>query len=81
MSYEVVDGMLFQVDVFEGVDGNDVPYRQDCGPVDEAVADALKVLEAAGWTAVTYHRVVSIDRGSPTEESTWVHSPWRQVSS
>lgn len=72
MSYEVRDGVLWDLDPDEG---------GELWPIEDHVADALDVLRAAGWTVESEYE----DDGPGAPYSTqWAErgvarSPWREV--
>lgn len=73
MSYEVRDGVMYDDDA------------ETATPVDVAVAEAIKVLEAAGWTTRTetaadeYDGEAIPDTFEGGELRTVARSPWREV--
>lgn len=79
MSYEVRDGNMWRVVEINGREG--LTYA---GSTTEAVADALDVLRAAGWTVerTGSKRYVNGTPGGYKQaiESFVARSPWRQVS-
>ena len=74
MSYEAIDGWMLDHD------------GERDRPIDEAVADALAVLRAAGWSVATaegkylpYPHIEEMKPGYGTHERTVARSPWREV--